>query len=268
MLAASSLPTALWRRIAGVAPLLALTACAPVSRRGIEPLITDRPDFTESTETVERGMRQVEAGSTFTRTLDEKGASFGETLIRVGVARTAELRIGLNSYAMARAAGETVRGFEDVSLGAKFKLMTSGGDGSWKPALAVIVASSLPTGATQFRARKPQPEVKFGAAWDLTSRVTFSSNLNYTYVSETVGDYSEFAATGSLEVGLTDRLGSYLEYFTFVPRGIDIVSSHYLNGGLTYGVTDNLQFDVRSGLGLRRIAGPDYFFGLGISRRW
>lgn len=254
--------------VSALAAAVALTACAPVTRRGIEPMITDRPDFTESTETVERGMRQVEAGSTFAHTPGEDAGSFGETLIRVGTTRRSELRIGLNSYTLARAGGQTARGFEDISLGAKFKLMDAGGEGSLRPALAVIVASSLPTGASQFRARKPQPEVKFGAAWDLTSRVAFSSNLNYALVSDAIGDYGEFAGSASLGIGLSDKLGSYAEYFTFAPNGVGIASTHYLNGGLTYGFTDNLQLDLRSGRAVHRHAGSDYFFGLGVSRRW
>lgn len=128
--------------------------------------------------------------------------------------------------------------------------MNGGGDGSFKPALSLIVGSSLPTGASQLRATKPQPEAKFGMAWDLTSRASFSSNLNYTRVSDSFGAYNEFAASGSLGVGVTDRLGSYLEYFTFVPRNIGILSSHYLNGGVTYGMTENLQLDARTGFGL------------------
>jgi hypothetical protein len=252
----------------GVLSLTLLTACAPVTRAGLEPIVTDRPDFTESTETVERGMRQVEAGTTFLRTLTEQSGTIGETLIRVGVSTKSELRIGLNSYSLSRNDGEMQRGFEDISIGTKIKLLQSGGEGSLKPALAVIVGSTFPTGASSFRAQKPQPEVKFGMAWDLTSRVAFSSILNYARVSETLTDYNEFAATGSLGVGLTERIASYAEYFAFFPRGAALTSTHYLNGGITYGVTNNLQFDVRSGFGLRRIAGPDYFFGLGISRRW
>lgn len=265
-------PSAEARRDAShAAALLAsflLAACTSVSRAGLEPIVTDRPDFTESTETVTRGMRQLEAGTTISNTPDATSTSLGEVLLRVGVAPKAELRFAFNSYALSRASGVTVRGFEDISVGAKFKLMASGGDGSLKPALALIVASTMPTGGRAMRAAKPQPEVKFGMAWDLTSRVAFSSNLNYARVSDTAGDYGEMAATGSLGVGITETLGSYLEYFTFQPRTSAIPSSHYLNGGLTYGVTDNLQFDIRSGLGLRRVSGPDYFIGLGISRRW
>lgn len=254
--------------IAASAIALLLSACSPVTRKGLEPLVTDRPDFTESTETVARGMRQLEAGTTFSRTFAERNGSVGEALLRIGVARRTELRVGLNSFSMARSGGATASGFEDISLGTKIKLLDGGPAGSLKPALSLIVASSLPTGANEFRARKPQPEMKFGAAWDITSRVAFSSNLNYARVSEAAADYGEFAATGSVGVTLTDRLGAYAEYFTFMPTAVNLSASRYVNGGFTYGLTDNLQLDLRSGFGAHRRADLDYFFGAGVSRRW
>jgi Putative MetA-pathway of phenol degradation len=255
-------------RTTRLATALWLAACAPVTRTGLEPLITDRPDFTESTETVVRGMRQLEAGSTFARKSDERSSTLGEVLIRVGTTQRTELRIGLNSYSMASQPGAEVHGLEDVSLGAKIKLQSGGGDGSFKPDLAVIVATSLPTGATPMRARKPQPEVKFGAAWTFTSRVAFSSNLNYALVSAASGDSHELAGTGSLSVALTPRLGSFAEFVAIRPSGAGNARSQFANGGLTYGVTDNLQFDIRAGIGLHRLRFPDHFWGAGLSRRW
>jgi hypothetical protein len=213
-------------------------------------------------------MRQLESGGTFTRSLNETSSSIGEALLRIGVSTRSELRLGLNSYSLTRSAGITNRGFEDVSLGAKFKLLDGGGDGSAKPAVAVIVASSFPTGAEPFRAGGPQPEAKLGVSWDLSSRVAFSSNLNYALVREQSEKYGEVAASGSLGVGLTSRLGSYLEYFTFLPQSEHLSSSRYLNGGLTYGLTPNLQLDARGGLGLKKLGGPDYFVGFGFARRW
>ena len=257
------------RHTAAVLTLTAFTsACAPVTRQGLEPMVTDRPDFTESTETVPSGMRQVEVGTTFARRLEQQSTSVGETILRVAVLPRAELRIGLNSYTLASTAGEAVRGFEDFSLGTKVKLMNGGGDGSLKPNLSIIVGSTFPSGGAAFKANKPQPEMKFGMAWDLTSRVAFSSNLNAAYVTDNAASYAEFAATGSVGVGLTKRISSYLEFFSFLPQQNGVSASHYTNGGLTYLLTDNLQFDVRSGVGLRRTAGPDYFVGAGVSRRW
>jgi len=249
--------------------LVPLAACATTARRGLEPLVTDRPDFTESSETVERGLIQLESGGTFARAGGERAGSIGEALFRVGLAPRTELRVGLNSYAIARTQGSTVRGIEDASLGAKIKLLQGGEPGSVRPTVAVILATSLPTGATPFRSSKLQPEVKFTGAWDLNERVAFSSNLNYSWIREEFESYGEAAATASFGIGLTERLGSYVEYYGFFPRIEGSERSHFANGGLTFGITPNLQLDARAGSQVaRRDEGPSYFFGLGISRRW
>lgn len=245
-----------------------LAACAGAVRPELEPLVTDRPDFTESTETVAPGMAQLESGGTYARAAAEHGGSVGEVLLRVGLDKHTELRIGLNSYDFVRSPAGSTRGLEDASLGAKLKLAAGGGVGSWKPAVAVILASSLPTGASAFRASKPQPEAKLGAAWDLSDRVSFAGNLNYTWVREPHDSYGEVAASSSLGVGVTAKTGAYLEYSGFSPREAALSASQYVNGGLTYGFTANLQVDARAGVGMNHIGGPDYFAGIGFARRW
>jgi len=251
-----------------VVMLAPMAACATAARGNLEPLVTDRPDFTESSETIPTGLVQLESGGTYSREGDERAGSLGEALIRVGLAPRAELRVGLNSYAISRSAGSTVRGLEDASLGAKVNLWDGGAVGSVRPKVSLIVASSLPTGATPFRADKFQPEVKLTGAWDLSERVAFSSNLNYAWVRERFDSYGESAASASLGVGVTERVGSYLEYFGFYPQQQALDKSHFFNGGLTYGLNDNLQLDARAGRQMQRRDGESWFLGVGISRRW
>lgn len=251
-----------------VAVLFPLAACATANRKGLEPLVTDRPDFTESSETVPTGLAQLESGTTFARDGDVRGTSIGEALLRVGVSSRAEVRLGFNSYSIQNEAGATARGLEDASLGAKFKLLQGGPAGSAKPTVALLVWTSLPTGATPFRAQKLQPEMKTAFAWDLNDRVAFSSNLNYAWVRETFDSYGEVGASGSLGLGVTDRVGAYVEYFGFFPRAEFVGKSHFANGGVTFGLNDNLQLDARAGKQVARKDGTGYFIGLGISRRW
>ena len=66
-----------------------------------EPLVTDRPDFTEASVTVGRGVVQLEGGYTLTYNSDgsEKTTthSFPETLLRVGMlAEWFEVRVVWN----------------------------------------------------------------------------------------------------------------------------------------------------------------------------
>lgn len=241
------------------------TACASVPRADLEPLVTDRPDFTESSETIAPGMAQLESGATMQRVGEETGTTVGEALLRVGLAPRAELRLGFNSYAVVRSPSGRQQGLEDASLGAKVGLLPGGGV---VPKMSLIVASSLPTGAQPFRATKLQPEMKLTAAWDLSDRVAFSSNLNYSWIRDDVESVGEVAATGSFGFGLTDKLGLYTEYFGFFPQQAFAPASHYSNIGFTWVFNPNLQLDVRGGIGHNGLGRRDVFSGIGVSRRW
>ena len=232
-------------------------------------MVTDRPNFTESSETVPRGLVQLESRVTLARDGDIRAAAIGEALVRIGLAPRGEVRVGLNSYAVERAGGMTARGLQDMSLGAKVKLVEGGTTGSLKPTIAVVAASSLPTGASAFRAPKLQPEVKLAGAWTISDRLSFSSNINYAWVRERSATYGEPSASASLGIGLTDRVGSYVEYYGFYPRTDDAPRTHVADGGLTFAVTHNTQLDWRLGSQLRRTsAGASYFVGVGFARRW
>src|SRR5687767_7085827 len=90
-------------RVTAVTALTALGAAVLVSgcatRRAFEgSIVTDRPDFTESPVAVPRGAVQVEMGNTYERADDVRANTLGEMLVRVGVHRGLELRLGLPSY--------------------------------------------------------------------------------------------------------------------------------------------------------------------------
>jgi hypothetical protein len=234
-----------------------------------EPLITDRPDFTESTETVPAGMTQVEGGYTYSRVGEEKQHTYGELLIRQSLGRKTELRLEVPSYARVSNPLGNISGFEDGSIGFKVMLTQGSGElGLKKPRVSLIGATSLPIGSRDFREKKLQPEVKLLLGWDLTDRVALSSNLNYAYLSEDGDRFSELSGSVSLGFSLSDRVGSYVEVFGFRPGG-DRSNTKFINGGFTYLVNNSFQLDARLGCGLgNHVEGPDYFFGVGVARRF
>ena len=93
------------------------------------PLVADRPDFTEATTTVGRGVFQIEFGYTFGLDRDDgnsvRGHSFGEPLLRAGVlAEWLELRVAANPVSQrvesgGRAASDT--GMEDSTWGSRWR---------------------------------------------------------------------------------------------------------------------------------------------------
>lgn len=259
-----SLPSVQTARALAAALAAVLTAgCASV-RPYSSPIVTDRPDFTESPIAVPTGAVQAEFGHTFERTDDVRANTTGEVLLRLGVRRGMELRLGLPSYVRALGTPDDVRGIGDANLGAKFELVPEARAHGLVPTTAVIVGAGLPTGARALRAPGVAPEVKLLAGWSLSDAWALSSNVNVASLD--VGPARETELAGSLSVGraLSERAGSYLEWFgNRTPSG----GAHFLNAGVTWLLTANQQLDVRAGSGLggnRR----DYFAGVGLSQRW
>ena len=233
-----------------------------------EPLVTDRPDFTESAETVARGRFQIEGGATWTESDEEDELSGGEVLVRVGVAPRFELRLGVDSWVRLDLPGEgaDVDGFVDPSLGAKAVLRHDADDRRGTPQLALIFGTTLPIGSSELREPHAQPFTVLAASWDLNDTVSLGSNLGAAYVSDGGEQYAELAATVAAGFGLTQKLGAYVELFGFLPEDDGGPESSYFDAGLTRLLSNDLQLDVRVGVGLDRDA-ADYFAGVGVAWR-
>lgn len=249
--------------------LVVLLFCGSFAVAGeVPPLVTDRPDFTESAETVPRGSFQLEFGYTFGEESDVKTHALGELLVRAAVTEWAEVRVGLNSWAWVEGPECSCDGLEDSSLGAKFKLADAGDEpGGIRPAVALLVGTSVPTGDDHFGEDEWQPEVKLALAWDIGDRAALSSNIGYAYPSEEGRGFSEISGSLSLGYGITGRLGCYVEYYQFLRDETGMDDPGFVNGGLTWLSGANLQFDWRVGY---QVAGDDseFFTGVGASWRW
>lgn len=241
----------------------------PAAPQDPGPLVTDRPDFSESAATVQTGAMQLEAGYTFARTGVVEEHAIGELLVRIGLASRLELRVGLNSFIVRRGPGVGDEGLDDTSLGAKFTILPPGNRPAgavWRPAVAILVATSLPTGADGVGGQEPNPEAKLALAWELGPRVALSSNLNLASTEDGGQRFEQVSGSVALGVSLTQRLGAYVEYYGFSKQAAGGPDAHFVNAGATLLGSDDLQFDARAGLGLNDLD-PDYFVGVGLAWR-
>lgn len=234
-----------------------------------DPLVTDRPDATESPVAVRPGRMQLESGYTMVGIDDARLHTLGEVLLRIGVVERLELRLGLNSYAWLRdRQGGTVSGLTDTSIGLKYQFH-DGGSSAADPTMALLASTTLPTGADELSLQVAEPSLRLAAAWALSDRISLGGNLGWGYLQDgAAGErFSELAASLSLGYGISDRWGAFLEYFGFYPTGDHGPSANFVDTGLTYGVTGDLQLDARFGYGLNRDA-DDFFVGVGTAVRW
>jgi hypothetical protein len=247
-----------------------LLACsvALAQGRAEEPIATDRPDFTETAESVPLGRIQLEVGYTFARLSDERAHTLGEFLLRIATGRRTEARIGINSYSWVRSSSGRMSGLEDSTLGFKLELADGAETpGFGRPAVALIGQTTIPTGAPGFRENSLQPEAKLCLAWDLCENLSLGSNLNYGWPSEGGSRFGQFSGTLAFGYSLNARMGAFIEYFTFAPASQGGPNSSYVDGGFTYLVNDDFQLDFRAGLGLNS-SSPEYFIGAGFGIRW
>ena len=239
-----------------------------------EPLASDRPDFTEASTTVGRGIVQLEMGYTLfgnddagTRT---RSHSYPELLARIGVlADWLELRIAW-THASENISfipvSRTVSGSEDLYLGLKLGLTSQ--FGIW-PEMALMPQMTVPTGHPEFTSHQVHPGLNWLYGWDLLEWLSFAGSTQGNLAIDDVGDdYFEFAQSFTFGYSLTQRLGAYTEWFMLTPAGATSArTQHYADGGFTYRVTNNLQLDVRGGIGLSA-ASDDYFVGSGLVVRF
>lgn len=244
------------------------------------PLVTDRPDFTESTTAVPVLRMQLEAGYTFT-TDDEKGFrtedhTLPEMLLRIGVGEGVELRLGWEGFSSTELlfsertdSGRKIRrkehedGGTDMEVGVKFHLVEEQG---WTPDLGVIVSASLPVGTRTKTSGDVDPQVKWLWAYELTDRASVAGNVNLAVLTSEKGRFFQTAASLTFAYSPADWLGMYVEYYGLYPNDRGTDCAHYLNGGFTFPVNDDLQFDVRCGAGLNEEA-DDFFVGTGFAIR-
>ena len=234
-----------------------------------EPIVTDRPDFTEASSTVGRRVAQLEMGYTYT--YDEeagvvtKGHSIPETLLRVGIlAEWLELRAGYNhseESQVAGGAGAFIGGEEDVYLGLKIGLTPQEGI---LPEMALVPQLHLPSGSEGL------PGVNWLYGWDVNDFISTagSTQFNRAIDATTNASYTEWIQTWTIGYSLADKLGAYTEWFALFPSSADTAKpEHYFDGGFTYLISNDIQWDIRGGVGLNDAA-DDYFVGTGLSIRF
>lgn len=225
-------------------------------------LVTDRPDQTESATAVPRGLVQVETGYLLSR--DDGVVTFEAlgTLVRIGLGARTELRIG-----HAGIIGSARRhGAGDGEVGAKVNLIEAA-DG-WTPQLAILGGLSLPTGDEPFSSGSVDPTLLAAFAHELSPRLSLGYNLGAAWESSPDQPDRQASVLYSLVlgVGITDRLGAFVEVFGDRRTAGDAATGVSIDGGLTYLLTETVQIDLSVGRGLH---GPmaDAFFGTGLSFR-
>ena len=233
------------------------------------PLITDRPDQTESSCTVPLKSIQIETGILIEEDKGINGEYSGKQypgfLLRYGLSPNLEIRFGgafgnIRHHPSESAGASSVTGLFPLQAGAK--IFISGERGIW-PELAFIGGLNLPeTGHPELSTDHLTPVMLIAASHSLNEYLGLGWNLGAEWESfnpKANGIYSVV-----LGISVSDRLGAFIETYGRYSPGED--ADHRANAGITYLLGPNIQLDASAGLGITEAA-PDYFISAGASFR-
>jgi hypothetical protein len=241
-----------------------------------EPLITDRPDFTEASSTVGKGVLQIEFGYTYTQNRDNGSEtishSIGEPLFRYGIlADWLEFRFAafptIEERNPAGGPNDTTSGTEDLYLGFKIGLTPQEGI---LPEMAILPQMTVPSGSSAFTNDQVLPGVNWLYSWALSDDLSVAGSTQFNRAVNDTGDaYTEWAQSATAAFAITEDVGGYVEWYGLFPHAATggVKPEHYLNGGFTYLLSNDVQFDIRAGYGLNDAA-DDVFIGTGLSVRF
>lgn len=241
----------------------------PARAQDDKPVNPDRPTFSNSPETVEPGHVQLESGYQYQHTGDQKDNSFGQLLLRIGAGKKVEARLSPNSYHVTREMGGKIYGVEDSMVGLKYKLSEGAETFDFsRPQAALLLETTLPTGAPAFRENTLQPSAGVIFDWNYSSHFQFGANLTVTDASLGGTRYADYAGTLNAEYTASKRVGILLDFYADRRAGGPDPNQTYFDGAVTYLTDNDTQLDINGGVGVNNHQHPDFFLGAGISRRF
>lgn len=135
------------------------------------------------------------------------------------------------------------------------------------PDQTLLVNMSIPLGPDNKTAGDVVPDARLAYGWALTEKLrVYGVGIIAAGVNDS-GHYPQAAGSAGLSYAITDRIGTFVEYYGIFPGRENEDCAHNADGGVAILLNDNCQLDFSAGLGLNEQA-ADYFLGMGSSFRW
>jgi len=234
----------------------------------LKPMVTDRPDATESPSTVPVKSLQVESGGFYT-SVEENGFKtevygYNTTLLRYGVLKNLEFRLGWNFEETRfelkdQEFSNKLSGFSPLLAGVKVAIAEENG---FMPQIGLLGHLYLPfTASSDYRPKNTGADFRFSFANTLSEKSTIAYNLGAQWLD----DNGELSYVYTLVYGysITEKWGAYAEVYGDLPENNR--SNHYWDAGFTYLLHPRLQLDATVGRSFS--GGQDILLSTGVSFR-
>ncbi len=238
------------------------TLLNPTPSSLMRSLSADRPDVTESPKTVDAGHFQLEV-SFFDYTRDDWNDDdtkvetwmFGSSTIKLGLLHNTDLQVVLDPYVDHKVEpdhsgrDDSVYGFGDTQIRVKTNLW---GNDHGDTAAAVMPFIKIPTADDDLGNDHVEGGLIVPFSYDLNNGwgVGFMAEFDAVYDEEEHNHDFEFVHSAVIGKDLFGGLGWYGEYIGIKSSDDDLHYRAYAATGLTLGITESLQLDAGTNIGL------------------
>lgn len=243
----------------------------------MRPLSADRPDITESPYTVDAGHVQLEMSiADYTRDAWNEDRSktdtwtFGATTLKLGLTNSMDLQLVFDAYTHEKVRpnpgpSQSAYGFGDTMIRLKTNLW---GNDEGDAALALMPYVKIPTARDGLGNVHVEGGLIVPVGYDLGRGWGMGAMLEFAAVHDDIDRDHNFELVHSAVLGrdLFGPVGMYGEYVGIASSDKDYHYRAYAGTGITLGLTDSIQFDVGTNIGLTR-ASDDINVFVGVTAR-
>lgn len=233
-----------------------------------ETLVTDRPDQTESPTVVPKGYLQIETGGFYEDTeeknLNQKTTTFNTTLLRYGLLKNLEIRVGwdfseVRTETNGMKLDNIASGFSPLLIGTKLSISEEKGI---LPEIGFLAHLYLPfIAGTDFKPETTGADFRFSFAHTLTEKSSLSYNLGASWGDDS--SETSYIYTLSYGYSIIKNLGIYAELYGDLPENSK--ANHLWDAGITYLLSKSVQLDATVGSGISK--GQNLLLSAGVSVR-
>jgi hypothetical protein len=235
-------------------------------------LSTDRPDQTESPYTVDAGHWQFEVDLLNWTHDDEDGVRTDSLAllpinVKLGLTSSTDIEFVFESWSQEKVRGIerlTRDGFGDLTVRLKQNLW--GNDGG-TTAFALLPYVTLPLDASDLGRDDTEAGLILPFGINLPHDLYLGLMTRWDWINDDAGGHrNAWVNSVSLAYPISEQVGGYLEFASTVYDD-DAPWEGTVDAGFTWGMTDNLQFDIGCNVGVTKSA-PDVQPFIGVSYRY
>lgn len=239
-----------------------------------DEIVSDRPDFVESSTVVGKGRFQFESGLLYERDRSGEGRESllsTPTLLRLGLDDALELRVETEGR-MRRHVSEDGRrstdaGYGDTALGLSWHVLDGG---AGRPSVGMLVSAEFDSGSRAFRGRGVRPALRVVGEWELPNGMGLGvmPGIAVERDDDHGGRRYGYGLLGVvLEKEFGERWGGFAEVaLPHIARGRHGGTEASVDVGASYLLSKDVQLDAMLSRGLNSRT-PDMAFTIGVSIR-